>query len=152
MEFLLGPQSPIPETVASLTPVLAERSLGWDGLRPFMDLRQELFEIDLRFSQLGSKGVFNSLDRAGILSHHFPGVDNIEHAVAHPPARGRARLRGEIVGRLAGSARGGRCSWGKIWDYTEGQVLDLSDPFASEERWQKQSRGEALVGALHDLF
>lgn len=116
----------------------------WRGLEPFRRLRQELFEADLRFGQVGgdeaagSESVFAQLDRAGVLTHHVPGVDNIAHAMTNPPALGRARLRGEAVKRFARARREYRCDWQAIIDVERKRVLDLSDPWETEERWRPE--------------
>jgi len=153
VEFLLGPDSPIRDTIRRLGPYLRRRSLTWDGLRPFVDLRQELFEIDFKFGQLGPQGIFTALDRAGVLAHRVPGVDNIEHATSHPPAEGRARLRGEVIRRLSGKPRV-RCDWQRVWDGAGRRVLDLSDPFATEERWEDATVGSSGYARIlfEDLF
>ena len=153
VEFLLGPESPIRDGVERLTPYLKKKSLTWEGLRPFVDLRSELFEIDFKFGRLGDGGIFAALDRQGVLTHHVDGVDDIEHATSHPPREGRARIRGEVIRRLAGKSRA-RCDWQRIWDGGEKQSLDLTDPYATEERWEKVNVGErpTLAALLDDLF
>jgi hypothetical protein len=107
-----------------------------------LNSRQKFFEIDTRFGQLGPKGIFETLDLAGVLHHRVSGVDNIEHAMKEPPAVGRARIRGQVIKRLAGG--NAQCDWQSIVDYGGGQVLDLSDPFASEESWSSMSRQESI--------
>jgi proteasome accessory factor A len=153
VEFVLGPDSPIRPAVERLTPILEMNALRWDLLRPFMDLRQELFEIDLRFGQIGERGIFGGLDRAGLLSHRVAGVDNIEHAMTEPPAEGRARLRGEVIRRFAGRSDV-RCSWQKVWDNAGGKALDLNDPFERVEKWRKTPASERLTfhSFVRDLF
>jgi proteasome accessory factor A len=136
VEFILGKESPIADEVRQLTHFIRRKGLMWDGLSPFLALRQELFEIDTRFGQLGDKGIFAAMDHAGVLAHHFPGVDNIGHAMANPPAAGRARVRGECIRRLAGKNGRYRCDWQGVWDRQARRKLDLSDPFEAEERWQ----------------
>jgi proteasome accessory factor A len=101
-------------------------------------LRQELFALDTRFGQLGRQGVFAALDQAGVLEHGVAGVDNIEHAIAHPPATGRARLRGDCVRRFHPQHDRFVCDWTSIWDQERRQYLDLSDPFVSEEHWRHE--------------
>lgn len=145
-DTILGPNSPVLERVARLTPAIREKGLRWDGLEDFFRLRQEMFEIDTRFGELGEKSVFQSLDRAGALGHHVDGVEDIEHAVSHPPRVGRARVRGEMVRRLAGRDSGYRCSWNLICDDADRPILDLSDPFVSED--VLESAGES--GAKDD--
>jgi hypothetical protein len=143
-DFILGPNSPILEEVARLTPYVRENGLRWDGLDAFLQLRRELLEIDTRFGQLGEKGVFHSLDRAGLLEHHVAGVDNIEHAISNPPAGSRARIRGEAVRRLAGSSSRLRCNWWGIYDLEGRRLLDLSDPFVTEEKWESADRSQMV--------
>lgn len=136
LDFILSKGSPVASTVEGLTPLMRANGLSWDGLEAFVTLREELFEADWRFGQLGQNGIFAALDRAAVLDHHLEGVDNIEDALVHPPAAGRAHLRGECVKRFAGSGRY-VCDWDRISDTEEGWVLDLSDPFETEERWQR---------------
>jgi hypothetical protein len=131
-DFLLGPNSPVLEEVAQLTPYIGENGLRWDGLEDFFKLKQEMFEIDTRFGQLGERGIFQSLEREGMLEHHVDGVDNIEYAVSHPPDSGRARIRGETVRCLAGKSGNYICNWFEIRDHEGNAILDLSDPFAAK--------------------
>ena len=140
---VLGPGSPIREGVGRLDPYLRKKGLRWEGLRPFILLRQELFEIDFKFGRLGPHGLFALLDAAGVRSHGVPGVDNIEHAMLHPPAEGRARLRGETIRRLAGT-RKIMCDWQRLWDGAECRALDLSDPFEGTERWRQVTQEDAF--------
>jgi proteasome accessory factor A len=127
----------------ALANAVSERGMPADKLAPFLTLRQMLMELDVRFGQLGPKGVFNSLDRAGVLTHRFPGVDNIEHAMANPPALGRARVRGECIRRLARQNGRHVCTWDAILNLHDRRALDLSDPFASGESWREMTRVQA---------
>lgn len=149
LDFLIGPHSPILEQMARLTPRLREQGLRWDRLENLSSLRRELCEIDTRFGQLGDHGIFRKLERAGLLAQHVPGVDNLEEAIANPPAVGRARLRGEAIGRLAAGKTPCRCDWQSVWDYSHKRVLDLADPFATKEQWRNlPARGEAADASL----
>ena len=123
------------EEVARLTPHLREHNLAWEQFADFLALRHELFEIDTRYGQLGDKGLFAALDRAGVLDHHVPGVDNIEHAMENPPATGRAHIRGEQIRRLRGHTRRYLCDWRGLWDCKDKRKLDLSDPFQTNAEW-----------------
>lgn len=131
----------------------AERNdMDWEKLqrcrrsRKFESLRQELFEVDVRFGQLGDLGVFAQLDRAGVLQHEFPGVDNFPHAIIHPPDLGRARLRGRAIQKLWGQDVQNSADWHGVWDSKNGQWLDLSEPFESAEEWKpiKRNRTEPV--------
>jgi Pup amidohydrolase len=129
---------------------LLQRGLSWeevsraDNAPQWRALRQELFEIDVRYSQLGERGIFTQLDRAGVLDHRFPGVDNIEHAIANPPAIGRGRLRGELIKRLCGEQARYDCYWTGVWDNFEQKYVNLGHPFAATEEWM--SSPEAGTG------
>lgn len=116
-----------------------EKLLGGDLLR-FLKMRQELFEIDSRFGQLGEKGIFNALDRAGVLRHRQVAPSEIARAMVHPPVGTRARLRGELIRRMWGGEKRFNCSWDNILDLDDNLMLDLSDPFEREERWQAPGR------------
>jgi proteasome accessory factor A len=112
------------------------RTVRWDDLERFLELRQELYEIDTRFGEFGPHGIFQALDAQGLLAHHVPGVEDIPRAMVEPPAAGRARLRGRVIQKMAAEHLAGACEWSYIWDYTAGKVLDLSDPFARRARWR----------------
>jgi hypothetical protein len=113
------------------------RDVTADGYRRFLSLRAQLFELDTRCGQLGEQGLMTQLDRAGVLNHHYPGVDNFEHAMEHPPQIGRAHLRGNCVRRLGTSPERSAyaCDWSAIWNKTQRRLLDLSDPFNQHENW-----------------
>jgi hypothetical protein len=131
---LLGPRSPIPDEVARTGKLLAAAGLAWADLERFLNLRDEFYQIDTRFGQIGSRGVFTDLDRRGVLDHKLAGVDGVEAAMREPPGVGRARLRGETVRRLSGRGQGG-CSWMAVFS-PDGRTLDLSDPFTAAEVWE----------------
>jgi proteasome accessory factor A len=103
------------------------------------ELRDRLCEIDVRFGQLGDRGIFAAIDRAGALDHHVVGVDRIEEAVNTPPDTGRARLRGEWVRRFADKRDTCHCSWESVWDGAKHRFLDLSDPFQTTEHWVRRT-------------
>jgi hypothetical protein len=132
----------IPSVLAFIEPVLKSRGYQWNDLKTVLGCRQKFFEIDTRFGQIGPRGIFESLDLAGVLRHRVSGVDNIEHAMAEPPAVGRARIRGQVIQRLAGAGNT-RCDWQSIINYSEKQFLDLSDPFASTESWRPLNSPES---------
>jgi proteasome accessory factor A len=132
----------IPRELAFIEPILKFRGYQWNDLKTVLGSRQKFFEIDTRFGQIGPKGIFESLDLAGVLQHRVSGVDNIEHAMAEPPAVGRGRIRGRVIQRLAGAGNA-RCDWQNIIDYSEGRMLNLSDPFASEESWSSTNNPES---------
>jgi hypothetical protein len=152
--FLTNPRGPLGKIVAQLTPHLASRALEWDDLETYLKLRAELFALDFKFGRLGGKGIFNCLDRAGVLDHRI-GVDDaqVDHAAANPPPVGRARLRGEAIQRLHASGTRDACNWQSVYDTKKEMILNLDDPFATDARWSKRSdRRHAHVGIDPDFF
>ncbi len=147
LDFILGKTSPIPEEVKRLTSWIKSKGLTWEGFRAFLGLRAELLEVDTRFGQLGEKGIFSSMDRAGVLQHTVPGVDDnsVRDAMVNPPAAGRARIRGEYVRRFSDCSCFYLCDWQGVYDLLGRRWLDLSDPFETEERWRKVHEGQEGV-------
>jgi len=105
-------------------------------LKEFIALRHELLEIDTRWALLGPGGVFDALDRAGVLDCGA-GVDGIEEAVDQPPSGSRARVRGMAIRRLARAGERYSAGWDHVFDQETGRRLDLSDPFVQTERWRE---------------
>jgi proteasome accessory factor A len=146
LALAIRPHRRIPKDLAFVEPILQSRGYKPEDLRKVLNSRQKFFEIDTRFGQLGLKGIFETLDLAGVLRHRVSGVDNIEHAMKEPPAVGRARIRGQVIKRLAGG--NAQCDWQSIVDYGGGQVLDISDPFTREESWSSMRRQESIEEQL----
>jgi proteasome accessory factor A len=137
-ELALSPDGPIVHDAWALNDMLDDAGLDWSGLGPFLRTRDELREIDTRFGQLGPEGLFARLDAAGALTHRVEGIDDIDRAVATPPDVPRARVRGELVRTLAGSALRYACDWDGVWDDESGNWVDLSDPFAASSGWNRE--------------
>jgi hypothetical protein len=129
---------------------MSERGLRGRDLDCFRALRNELFEIDTRFGQLGEKGVFSRLDQAGVLEHRLTIPDEIDHAMRHPPEGGRARLRGEAVQKLGRGTTQCRCSWQAVWDLERRRFLDLSDPFQTRARWRPTPTKKSAASTRRD--
>ncbi len=146
---VLGPASPVAEEVKRLTPFVRRSGLSWDDLKVITRLRKELFEIDMRFGQLGEGGIFSTLDRAGVLDHQVLGLDEIEHAIGNPPAVGRARIRGELIRQLAQGDRRYSCDWQSVWDHSQRRVIRLNEPFATTAEWQDWRPDEQLDLLAH---
>jgi hypothetical protein len=155
MEMIRTAYGPVADEVAALTPVLRDHGMSWNLFRPFLELRQELFEIDIRFGQLGDAGIFARLDASGTLAHRVAGVDNIQSAVAKPPSVPRAQRRGQLVRELTGKGDRYHCDWEGIWDCEVERMIDLRDPFAATTDWQSWPTEEELLnprslrGRLH---
>jgi len=106
--------------------------------RELSKVRLELCELDVRFGQLGPKGIFAALDRAGLLQHRLPEISpqSVSDAVSEPPPSGRARVRGQMVKLFAGRP-GYLCDWSGVMS-GDGEVLDLSNPLQQEmPEWKR---------------
>ncbi len=121
--------------------MLAKSGLSAARLPGLLKLRNQLWEIDMRFAELTPGGIFQFLDTQRVLQHRVEGVDNIERAMDYPPEKGRAHLRGKHIRQLSGR-RNCSCSWTAIWDFDRHCYLDLGDPFESEEHWKPISEEE----------
>ena len=152
-ELILAPRGPVAAARKVLTPMLSECGLSWDGLAAFLALRLELFEIDTRYGLLGEGGLFTALDASrSALDHRFPGVDNIPHALANPPANGRASIRGNVIRRVAGQNGRFVAEWDGVWDLQAGAELDLTDPFCTSEKWDTSRATRRQTVDLERLF
>jgi len=119
------------------------KQCDWDQLELVLQVRQELFELDTRFGQLGEGGIFESLDVQGLVDHQISGLGDVRRAMTEPPRVGRARLRGEAIARLGQHEDTAACEWDAVWDYAGDRRLDLSDPFADEASWAVAEPGRS---------
>lgn len=101
----------------------------------FLKLRGELLEFDTRLGEIGPRGLFAALERAGEVDHRLPWLGSVERATREPPSESRASLRGALIRRLA-SRSDCYCDWGAVWDFGSNYVADLSDPFERKESWR----------------
>jgi proteasome accessory factor A len=145
LDQAISPGTTVPGVVLRIAAFLHRKGLDWDELRSLLKLRAEFYEIDTRFGQLGPRGIFQMLDRDGVLEHQVSGVDNFEYASRNPPRKSRAKIRGAVVRRLAGYEEGRWvCYWDRIFSQKYGRMLDLSDPFAISEAWCNIPREQAF--------
>ena len=84
LEILWHQEQLLGDLLPEFAPQLQQRGASVEEFRKFQALRTRMFELDTRFGQLGNAGLFSQLDHAGVLHHHFPGVDNFEHAREFP--------------------------------------------------------------------
>jgi hypothetical protein len=124
------------------------QGLAWavDDLRRFVACRHAVCEADIRFGELSSdRGIFRTLDRAGVLNHRMDGITDadIERAMDEPPP-GRASVRGAAVRQLSQVDRlRFMADWDRITDRS-GAYLDLTDPLEPDGRWR--ARCGRLIG------
>ena len=112
-------------------------------------LRQELYEVENRYAELGERGLFHLLEQAHVLDHQLPDLGDVEHAMRHPPPVGRARLRGEFVQRCAQRHGTFWCDWSGLWDGQNKRMADLTDPFCAEHLdWEYGELVRMLVAKL----
>ena len=119
---------------------LKEHGFDWDQLEQFLALRWELCELDMSFTDVSERGVFNTLDQAGTLKHRIVEDQQCVHGTRNPPAEGRAKLRGEAIKDAAvHKDTPVDCDWQGI--FVGDSMLDLGDPFAREASWSDRKRG-----------
>ena len=140
----------VPAAIDEQTRVLADHELSWDDLDAFNALRLELWELDMRFGELGPRGIFADLDARGLLHHRMLAPDDWREAVDHPPADTRARVRGECIARWSHRRQDFLCDWARVLG--PGGYVDLSDPFECTERWKNHSRKAASGGSEDDAW
>jgi hypothetical protein len=97
----------------------------------FVALRNELFEIDIRFGDIGPNSLFATLERDGVIAAGAVGMEAAARAMTEPPFGTRAALRGSWVQHLHPERAGHTCNWTGIRHLPSGWRLDLSDPFGS---------------------
>ena len=136
VETLRQSKGPCAEAIRELPPAADGGEITGDQMAVLLSNRQRLFEIDMRFGQLGDHGIFDTLDRAGVLDHRVAGADAIETALDAPPHGTRATVRGDVVRRLTESRTRYCADWMRVVDMDHRRELDLSDPFEAEERWR----------------
>jgi proteasome accessory factor A len=115
----------------------AERVLGDHGLRledlqRFIVLRDELFELDIRFGELGPDSLFAGLEREGIIAPGAVGQESVERAMTEPPAGSRAETRASWVRRLHPERATHVCHWDGIRNLRTRDHLDLREPFGTD--------------------
>lgn len=120
--------------IRSMTLVLEQHGLEWDGLDAFHALRDALCELDMRYGQLHPRGLFQDLEEAGELRGRLLEPTQVDAALERAPEPGRARLRGDWIRKLANDDAFYRCSWTHITG--EREYLELSDPFVTEVVWK----------------
>jgi len=137
----------------ALSAELASRQLSWDALPAYLELRDQLFELDTRFGQIGEDGIFARLDRAGVLDHTVIEPAEIEDAMTNPPARGRAHERGTRIAELATDRSRYHATWSAIADRRESRRYDMGDPYGRNAEWVagRLSREELLFEHLQSV-
>lgn len=134
---ILEPEGVLRSIREDVEPLVRARGLSWEQLGSFFKLRHELFELDVRFSEVGERGLFRLLADAGALDHRVDGMRAVEEAMVEPPEGSRALLRGRLVRRLADEPGRYRCAWHGVWDLEANRIASLRNPFQKKELWRK---------------
>ena len=113
-----------------------QRGFDWQRLTHVADnsqqtIRDELFELDVRFGDISDEGLFASLARDTRPENKLVPERVIDNAMLVPPQGTRAKLRGEWVERLSQDRAQKRCDWDFIRDDDENLSLLFDDPFGS---------------------
>ena len=138
VDLVLARAGPLRAAVTALASYVDAHGLRWRDLDEFLSLRQQLFEVDTRFGELGANSLFSILDASGVLDHQVDD-DAMPDARYEPPAAGRARVRGAVIRDAARERRRLVCTWEAIWDPATDAHLDLSDPFSEREVWERST-------------
>lgn len=144
------------ETKRRLLAMLRARCIWRGALERFSELRAELFELDVRYGQVGANGLFRDLEEANLLAHRLVPEDEIVSAVRKAPA-GRAGVRGTVISRVALSptrlSRRYRGHWCEIWDVFRERRLDLSHPYVETEgEWGVKSVSPSKLREAMSVF
>lgn len=108
---------------------LERYGVSMSDLAVFAALRDEQFELDIRFGDVRADSLFASLEREGIIAAGTLGTEAVARAVAEPPAGGRAALRASWIRHLHPERDDYACDWTGIRHLPSDAWLDLSDPF-----------------------
>lgn len=97
---------------------------------------EPLFEIDSRFGELGKDGIWEQMEKEGVLAHCLVTDEEIQLAVTSPPSDTRAKPRGEAILEISrqGNANEFIASWHEVVGPDKG--LALPDVFASSANWK----------------
>jgi hypothetical protein len=72
---------------------LERKNMSWDTVREYLELQNDLCEIDLRSGEIDrERGIFAQLERSGVLRHSIPGIGSVSQAMTEPPLSNRARI------------------------------------------------------------
>jgi len=118
----------------------ARAAAGQRNRSAYQRLQHELFELDMRYGQLGKGGLFTALQRAGALRPPLVLEAAVTRAIDSPPAVGRAAIRGRAIRKLHKQGVAANCDWTGVWDHARNRGIDLIDPLASRLRWTADRR------------
>ena len=101
---------------------------------------QQLYEIDVRFSEIGPEGFWEQMDADGVLNHRMVSKEKILETMMQPPdCNTRARARGTAVLELSPheeTRRNHLVTWDGVEDLRNGRRLVLKDPWDAEGVWK----------------
>ena len=107
-------------------------------------LRDELFVIDARFTELGPDGLGRTLEEAGLLEPSIFTAAEIETARTVAPP-GRAARRGQRIRELTHNAARYPCQWGRIADSETSDQIRFPLEDSEQGDWGKRTRRIRLM-------
>lgn len=140
---------------------LQEGDRSIDELVEFLEVRNALFELDTRWTEIGEESLFNKICRAAGISESIPGLDPesvAADAINTAPTTTRAHIRGSLITDLGARDEGRRsfrCNWDTITDHNDQRVLSMSDPFEAriqEQAWTPAAQPLPQEPSLDSMF
>ena len=127
-----------PTKLALFRSFAAMRGFDWEQIttkvsESFEEIRQNLFEFDIRFGDIAADAFFARLENKSLVQHRMFNEQAITEALGTPPQYSRARLRGEWIDRLSSRPRPMTCNWSSLIDRQENRFLRFDDPFGQHE-------------------
>ena len=133
-----------PTKLALFRSYTATRGFDWEQIttevsESFEEIRQNLFEFDIRFGDIAADAFFSKLENKSLVRHRMVNEQAITEALRIPPQYSRARLRGEWIDRLSSRVRPITCNWSSIIDRQANRLLRFDDPFGLHEvAWEAE--------------
>ncbi len=109
------------------------KRVGLDRLRFAVRLQA----VELNYHELG--GLFDQLAAAGRVDPVVVTEGEVEHAIHHPPAGGRAEARSKSIDQFHGQPWA--CDWQCVVSQEEKKWVDLRDPFTNKRKVSSSTSG-----------
>ena len=136
LQVIMGGNQPAAAVLSSCSNLLNSIGRNWNDYDEFLELRRKLFMLDVQWGEV-SNGIYQRLKRAGVLEDHKVTTEaGIEAALNHAPAFGRDKVREGLIRRFSPTEREDyRCAWTYVLNQKNQNVLELTDPYETEEHW-----------------
>jgi proteasome accessory factor A len=130
-----------PTKLALYRSFVEDKGYDWEQLtseinESFGEIRENLFELDIRFGDIADDAFFATLENNSQPDCRIVGDQAVTAALLIPPQYSRARLRGEWIERLSSKSRRTSCNWDGILDSQANRWLRFDDPLGLHEvKW-----------------